>query len=95
MVNYFQEKHMVKKKIMVNSKHVLAVSFELDYFCKSLSFKIDMFASCEQVKGNILMRRNQRIFQMVECNLKTNFSDKTWFVKRDLQLAAITVSSGY
>ena len=90
MVNYLQEKLMVKKKIMVNSKHVLAVSFELDYF-----FKIDMFASCEQVKGNILMRRNQRIFQMVECNLKTNFSDKTWFVKRDLQLAAITVSSGY
>ena len=85
MVNYFQEKLMVKKKIMVNSKHVLAVSFELDYSCKSLSFKI---ASCEQVKGNVLMRQKQ-------CNLKTNFSNTTWFVKRDSQLAAIKMSSGY
>ena len=30
---------------------------------------------------------------MMECNLKPNASDITWFVKRDLQLAAITTSN--
>ena len=69
------------------------MSFELDYSCDSLSFKVDMFASCEQVKENVLMRQKQRIFQMMECSLKPNISDITWFVKRDLQLAAITMSN--
>ena len=80
---------------MVNSKHLVAVSVDLDYSCNSLSFKVDMFANCEQVKGNILMRQKQRTFQKVEWNLKTNVSDTTWFVKRDLQLAATTMSSCY
>ena len=38
------------------------MSFELDYFCNSLSFKVDMFKSCEQAKGNVLMRQKQGIF---------------------------------
>ena len=51
---------------MVDSKYVLAVSFKLDYSCNSLSFNVDMFASCERVKGIVLMR------EMMELNLKTN-----------------------
>ena len=74
---------------MVDSKYVLAVSFKLDYSCNSLSFNVDMFASCERIKGIVLMR------EMMELNLKTNVSGKTWFAKRDLQLAAITMPSGY
>ena len=38
------------------------MSFEPDYSCNSLSYKVDIFASCAQVKGNILMRQKQRIF---------------------------------
>ena len=51
---------------MLNSKYLFAVSFEHDYSCNSLS--LDMFASCEQVKGIVLMRQisKQRIFQMME-----------------------------
>ena len=36
---------------MVDSKYVSAVSFKLDYSCNSLSFNVDMFATCKQVKG--------------------------------------------
>ena len=50
------------------------MSFELDYSCNSLSFKVDMFASCEPAKGNVLMRQEQRTFQMMEYNLKTKVS---------------------
>ena len=32
---------------------------------------------------------------MMEYNLKTKVSGTTWFAKRDLQLADITMSSGY
>ena len=39
------------EKIMVDSKYVSAVSFKLDYSCNSLSFNVDMFATCKQVKG--------------------------------------------
>ena len=74
---------------MDNSKHVF------DYSCNSLSFKVDVFASCEQDKGNVLMRQKQLIFQMMEYNLKTKISGTTWFSKRDLRLAAITMSSRY
>ena len=65
------------------------MSFKFDYSCNSLSYKVDMFPSCEQVKGNVLMRQKQRIFQLVEQNLKTKVSDTSWFAKRDLQLATI------
>ena len=41
------------------------------------------------------MKQKQRIFQMVEQNLKTEVSGTSWFAKKDLQLAAITMSSGY
>ena len=51
---------------MFNSKYEFAVSFENDYSCNSLSFKVDVFASCEQVKGLVLMRQKQHIFQMME-----------------------------
>ena len=71
------------------------MSFELDYSCKSLSFKVDMFASWEQAKGNVLMRQEQRIFQMMEYNLKTNVSYASWFATKHLQHTAITISSGY
>ena len=57
------------------------MSFELDYFCNSFNFKVDMFASCEQVKGNVLMRQKQRIFQMVGYNLKKEVSGSSWFAK--------------
>ena len=50
------------------------MSFELDYSCDSLSFNVDMFASCEPAKGNVLMRQEQRTFQMMEYNLKTKVS---------------------
>ena len=53
-----------------------------------------MFASCEQVKGNVLMRQKQRIFQMMEYYLKTKVSDTCWFAKKHLQHAAIAMSSG-
>ena len=66
-----------------------------DYSWNSLSFKVDVFASCEQDKGNVLMRQKQLIFQMMEYNLKTKTSGTTWFSKRDLRLAAITMSSRY
>ena len=36
---------------MVDSKYVSAVSFKLDYSCNLLSFNVDMFATCKQVKG--------------------------------------------
>ena len=55
------------------------MSFELDYSCNSLSFKVDMFASCEPAKGNVLMRQEQRTFQMMEYNLKTKVSYTIWF----------------
>ena len=84
---------------MDNSKHVF------DYFCNSLSFKVDVFASCEQDKGNVLMRQKQLIFQMMEYPscvwnvflkiVKTNASGTTWFAKKDLRLAAITMSFAY
>ena len=45
---------------MENSKHVF------DYFCNSLSFTVDVFPSCEQDKGNVLMTQKQLIFQMME-----------------------------
>ena len=51
---------------MVNSECVLAVLFELDYSCNWLISKVDMFASCEQVKGIVLMRQKQCIFQVME-----------------------------
>ena len=51
---------------MLNSKYEFAVSFENDYSCNSLSFKVDMFASCEQVKEIVLIRQKQSIFQMME-----------------------------
>ena len=69
---------------MLNSKYVFAVSFENDYSCNSLSFKVDMFASCERVKGIVLMRQKQRIFQMMEKNRKTNVSGRTWFAKKEI-----------
>ena len=51
---------------MLNSKYEFAVSFENDYSRNSLSLKVDMFASCEQVKGIVLIRQKQSIFQMME-----------------------------
>ena len=66
-----------------------------DYSCDSFSLKVDVFASCEQDKGNVLMRQKQLIFQMMEYNLKTKVSGTTWFAKRDLRLADVTMSSGY
>ena len=66
---------------MLNTKYVFAMSFEHDYSCNSLSFKVDMFASCEQVKGIVLMRQKQRIFQIMEQSRKTNVSGTTWFAK--------------
>ena len=54
-----------------------------------------MFASCEQVKGNVLMRKKQHIFQVMEYYLKTKVSDTFWFAKKHLQHAAIAMSSGY
>ena len=66
-----------------------------DYSCNSFSLKIDVFASCEQDKGNVLMRQKQLIFQMMEYNLKTKVLGTIWFAKRDLRLADVTMSSGY
>ena len=71
------------------------MSFELDCSCYSLSCKIDMFASCGQTKGNVLMRKKQRIFQMIEYNLKTKVSYISWFATKHLQHAAIIMSSGH
>ena len=71
------------------------MSFELDYSSSPLSFKVDMFASCKQVKGNVLMRQKQHIFQVMEYYLKTKVSDTFWFAKKHLQHAAIAMSSGY
>ena len=45
---------------MENSKHVF------DYFWNSLNFTVDVFAGCEQDKGNVLMAQKQLIFQMME-----------------------------
>ena len=74
---------------MDNSKHAY------DSNCNSFSLKVDVFASCEQDKGNFLMRQKQLIFQMMEYNPKTKVSGTTWFAKRDLQLADVTMSFGY
>ena len=74
---------------MDNSKYVF------DYTCNSFSLKIDAFASYEQDKGNILVRQKHLIFQMMEYNLKVKVSGTTWFAKRDLRLANVTMSSGY
>ena len=74
---------------MENSKHVY------DYSCNSFSRKVDVFSSCEQDKGNVLMRQKQLIFQMMEYNPETKVSGTTWFAKRDLRLADVTMSSGY
>ena len=74
---------------MDNSKHVF------DYSCDSFSLKVDVFASCEQDKGNVLVRQKQLIFQMMEYNLKTKVSGTTWFAKRDLRLADVTMFSSY
>ena len=54
-----------------------------------------MFASCEQAKGNVLMRQEQRIFQMIEYYLKTKVSYTSWFATKRLQHAAIIISSGH
>ena len=66
-----------------------------DYSCNSFSLKVDVFSSCEQDKGNVLMRQKQLIFQMMEYNPETKVSGTTWFAKRDLRLADVTMSSGY
>ena len=68
---------------MDNSKHVF------DYFCNSFSLKVDVFASCEQDKRNVLMKQKQLIFQMMEYKLKTKVSGTAWFAKRDLRLADV------
>ena len=44
-------------------------------------YKIDMFASCKQVKRNVFMRQKQRIFHMVEYNLKRKFQAQLGFLK--------------
>ena len=74
---------------MDNSKHIF------NYSCNTLCFKVDVFASCEQDKRNILLKQKQLIFQMMEQNLKTKISGTAWFSKRDLRLAGITMSSRY
>ena len=63
------------------------MSFELDYFCNSLSFKVDMFTSCEQAKGSVLMRQKQGIF--------SNGGIQSWFATKYLQHEAITMSTDY
>ena len=73
---------------MDNSKHMF------DYSCNLFSLTVDVFASFKQDKGNVLVRQKQLIFKMLECNLKTKVSGKTWFAKRDLQLTDVTMSSG-
>ena len=54
-----------------------------------------MFASCEQDKGNVLVKQKQLIFQMMEYNFQTKVSGTTWFPERDLRLADVTISSSY
>ena len=74
---------------MDNSKHVF------DYSYNSFSLKVDVFASCKQDKGNVLLKQKQLIFQMMEYNLRIKVSGTTWFAKRDLRFADVTISSGY
>ena len=66
----------------VNPNLKKKMPFELDYSCNCLSFKVDMLASCEPVKANVLMRQKQRIFHMMEYNHKTKVSNTSWFAKK-------------
>ena len=66
-----------------------------DYSYDSFSLKVEVFASCKQDKGNVLLKQKQLIFQMMEYNLRIKVSGTTWFAKRDLRLADVTISSGY
>ena len=59
---------------MDNSKHVF------DYSANSFSLKVDVFASCEQDKGNVLVRQKQLIFQMMEY-LKQKFQAQLGLLK--------------
>ena len=71
------------------------MSLELDFFCNSLSFKADIFASCKQVEKNIksAIFKWWNTINIKVLSLQIKASSRRLFGKRDLQFAVIKIPS--